>query len=193
MKTLSNPSRLLAFLTAGVLSAGVMLHPAPARADKAKTYKYGAIALGAVGAYLLSKGKTVAGAAVLGAGAYTYKKGEDTRKADKYDNYRYGYRGKNGNSYNNGSYNNGNYNNGSYNNGNRYGDSRYDNRYDNSYDQSRDNVPARNRLSDRDNNGNSSYRAYRSDEYRDDDRYENRNDARHNDRSHYNSNHPKMR
>lgn len=174
MKKLSNPSRLLALFTAGVLTAGVMLHPAPARADKAKNYKYGAIALGAVGAYLLSKGKTVAGVAVLGAGAYAYKKGEDTRKSENYGN-RYGY---NNGSYNNGSYNNGSYNNGSYDNNDRYPN---DTRYNSSYDTNdRYNVPPRNRLGDRDNNSNSSYRAHRSDD-RTNDRTDRRNDDRYND------------
>ena len=176
---ISNPSRLLALLTAGVLSAGVMLHPAPARADKAKTYKYGAIALGAVGAYMLSKGKTVEGAALLGAGAYAYKKGEDTRKAEPYGNYRdrYGYRSNNGN------------------------------RYGNSYNQGYYNVPPSNRLSDRDRNSDSSYRAYRYDDryasgYGNDDSYINDNgyDNSYNngynyDNSYnsYNDLHPKIR
>lgn len=164
MIKISNLSRVLALFTASVLSAGVMLHPAPARADKAKNYKYGAIALGAAGAYLLSKGKTVEGAAVLGAGAYTYKKGEDARKADNNDNYRdrYGYRDR---------YND--------NDGYRDNDNRYSDRYDNSYDnRDRYNVPARNRLGNRDNNSNSSYRAYRSDNRdrtNNRDRYDNRN------------------
>ena len=166
MKKTPNSSRVLALLTAGVLSAGVMLQPAPARADKAKNYKYGAIALGAVGAYLLSKGKTVEGAAVLGAGAYTYKKGEDARKADDY-NYgdyrdRYGYRNDNNDSYG----------------------TRYDDRYNYGNYDARDsynayNVPARNRLGDRDGNRNSSYRAYRNG---DRDRYDYRNDDRYRDR-----------
>ena len=169
-----NPSRLLALATAGVLSASVLLAPAPARADKAKNYKYGAIALGVLGGVLLSKGKTVEGAAVLGAGAYTYKKGEDARKADKYDNYRdrYGYR--NGDRY-------------SYNNGDRYGtNGSYDNDYRDRY-----NVPERNRLGNRDNNRNSDYRAYNSDDrYRDynPNRYENRYDN-----SYGNGRNPKIR
>ena len=89
---LHKSSRFLALLTVGALSATALLHPTPAHADKAKNYKYGAIALGVVGGYLLSKGKTVEGAAVLGAGAYTYKKGEDARKSAKDDRYgRYDY------------------------------------------------------------------------------------------------------
>ena len=141
-----HPSRLLAVLTAGVLSASVLLQPAPARADKAKTYKYGAIALGAVGGYLLSKGKTVEGAAVLGAGAYTYKKGEDARKADKNDDYRYGDRY-------------------GYNNGYSYGD-----RY-NVPDRNRLGNRDNNRNSDyrADNTNRDRYRndSYRNDNYRD--------------------------
>ena len=145
---ISSPSRLLALATAGVLSASVLLQPAPARADKAKNYKYGAIALGALGAYILSKGKTVEGAAVLGAGAYTYKKGEDARKAAKNDDYRYGDRYSYNDDYRD-----------------RYEDRNdYNDRY---------NVPNRNRLGNRDNNRNSDYRAdngnrdrYRNDNYR---------------------------
>ena len=172
MKKLSNPSRVLALFTAGVLTAGVMLQAAPAHADKSKTYKYGAIALGALGAYMLSKGKTVAGVAVLGAGAYAYKKGEDTRKSESYGDYRnrYGYRNGNNNS---NRYKN-NYN-GGYN---------YNSSYDTYYNgNNRYNVPPRNRLSDRDDNSDSGYRAYRSD----DRYYDNRNDDR------YNELHPKIR
>ncbi len=164
MMKISNPSRLLALATAGILSASVLLAPAPARADKAKTYKYGAVALGVLGGVLLSKGKTVAGAAVLGAGAYAYKKGEDTRKAEKYDN-RYGY---NNNGYNN-----------NYNNGDRYS---YNNSYNSGYDNSYD-APDRHRLGNRDNNRNSEYRATRSDDRydsrdRDNDRHDNRKNSK---------------
>lgn len=124
MKTPSAP-RLLALLTVGTLAATALLQPAPAQAaDKAKNYKYGAIALGVAGAYLLSKGKTAEAAAVLGVGAYTYKKGEDARKSEKdererYDG-RYGYNDPRNND--------------------RYPDARYpdprpnDNRYDSRYD-----------------------------------------------------------
>lgn len=179
MKNLPNASRFLALLTVGVLSAGVLLQSAPAHAaDKAKNYKYGAIALGAVGAYLLSKGKTVEGAAVLGAGAYTYKKGEDTRKADKYDDYRdrYSYRDRNNNRYPNPVPTRDRYDNyGNYGNYNDYND-----RY---------RVPARNRLSD----NNSSYR---NDNYRDRnndrDRYRD-NDRRGNKGDRYEREHPKLR
>lgn len=156
---ISNPSRLLALATAGILSASVLLAPAPARADKAKTYKYGAVALGVLGGVLLSKGKTVAGAAALGAGAYAYKKGEDTRKANKYDNYgkygnRYGYNNNNGRSgYNNG-YNNTGYNNGYSNNGNRYS---YNNSSDNGYD-----------AQDRHHPGNNNHKSKHRDHKRDD-------------------------
>lgn len=122
----------------------MLLHPAPARADKAKNYKYGAIALGAVGAYLLSKGKTVEGAAVLSAGAYTYKKGEDARKATKGDDYRdrYGYRN----------------------------DDRYNDHYgyhNSSADRDRYRVPSDHRLGNCNNNRNSDYRFNRTnDRYR---------------------------
>ena len=128
----------------------------PARADKDKNYKYGAFSLVAVGAYLLSKGKTVEGAAVVGAGAYAYKKGEFARKADKYG-YRYGdrYGTNTGGSYN-------------YNNGTRYGD-----RYN--Y-----NVPDRNRLGNR----NADLDARYGERYRDDYRRESsrRGDVARNDK-----------
>lgn len=177
MKNLPNSSRLLALLTAGVLSAGVMFHPAPARADKAKNYKYGAIALGAVGAYLLSKGKTVEGAAVLGAGAYTYKKGEDSRKSDGYNDYRDRYDNRNRDR-----------------NNNRYPNPTPNrNRSDNSNDYSdRYRVPSRNRLGD--NNNSSGYRPYRNDDHYGNDRYRDNNRERNNrDNDRYNQDHPKIR
>ena len=125
-------SRLLALLTVSALSATALLQPTPAHASKAKTYKYGAIGLGVLGGYLLSKGKTVEGAAVLGAGAYAYKKGEDTRKAEKYDRYGYNAGDRYGQRYDNGRYDNGRYDNGRYDNG-RYNNGRYDSRYDDRY------------------------------------------------------------
>lgn len=135
-------SRFIALPLAAVLTSGVFFSPVPVQAaPKSKTYKTGAVVLGALGAYLLSKGKTVEGAAVLGGGYLAYKKGEKERK-----NERYGYNGNapyyNGNAsypdpnYNNGSYNNGGNSNwdtgwdngnGSYNNGNTYPDNGYNN------------------------------------------------------------------
>ena len=173
MKNLPNSPRLLALLTASVLTVGVMLHSTPARADKAKNYKYGAVALGVVGAYLLSKGKTVEGAVVLGAGAYTYKKGEDTRKADNNDNYRdrYGYRYDDRDTDRYPAPNP---------NGDRYGDTNSNNYNDRYY------VTPRHRLSD----DNSSSRPYRNDDYRNRGRggdRDNRNSER------YNRENPKLR
>ncbi len=166
---MKNPSsRFLALLTVSALSATALLQPVPAHADKAKTYKYGAIALGVAGGYLLSKGKTVSGAAVLGAGAYAYKKGEDTRKAEKYD--RYGYNSGNRNrdrySYNNGSgYNNGS-NGSGYNKGDNGAGPRYNDRYPTNTNGNY-------------NNSNGTYRADRdrADRYRDD-RNRDRDDVR---------------
>jgi uncharacterized protein YcfJ len=80
-------SRAIALLTGTVLAAGTLLHPTPARADKAKTYKYGAIALGVAAAYLASKGKTVPAAAAAAGGYYAYKKGQNAKN----DSTRYGY------------------------------------------------------------------------------------------------------
>ena len=81
-------SRAIALLTATVLAGGTLLHSTPARADKAKTYKYGAIALGVAAAYLASKGKTVPAAVAAAGGYYAYKKGQ---KAQNNDSARYGY------------------------------------------------------------------------------------------------------
>ncbi|BCM90269.1 hypothetical protein IAD21_02120 [Abditibacteriota bacterium] len=135
-------SRIFALPLAAVLASGAFFHSAPAQAaPKSKTYKAGAIALGALGAYFLSKGKTLEGAAILGGGYLAYKKGEKERKNEKYgSNYgndRYG--SYDGRYDNNGGYNNGTYYNGnaSYNSGSdyRYNDSSYDNSdYSNSYD-----------------------------------------------------------
>lgn len=151
-------SRFLALLTVSALTATALLQPATAHADKAKTYKYGAIALGALGAYMLSKGKTVEGAAVLGAGAYVYKKGEDTRKAEKDDYDRYG------NRYD-------------YSNGDRYTrnpiypDARDDTRYRDRdrYNNYGSNDRQRTTVNGNTNNSNSTYRARRDR----DDRYRN--------------------
>ena len=82
----SRSTRAIALLTATVLAGGALLHPTPARADKAKTYKYGAIALGAVGAYMAAKGKTVPAAVAAAGGYYAYKKSQDAK-----NNQRYGY------------------------------------------------------------------------------------------------------
>ncbi|MBW3636979.1 MAG: hypothetical protein KY445_11055 [Armatimonadetes bacterium] len=82
-------TRTIAVLTATVLAGGALLHPTPARADadKAKTYKYGAIALGAVAAYMAAKGKTVPAAVAAAGGYYAYKKGQDAKNNDRYGYY----------------------------------------------------------------------------------------------------------
>lgn len=67
-------SRSLSLLTAGILATGACLQAAPAHADNSKTLKYGAIGLGALGAYMLSKGKKLEGAAALGGAYYAYTK-----------------------------------------------------------------------------------------------------------------------
>ena len=120
-------SRVLALPLAAVLASGAFFHAAPAQAaPKSKTYKAGAIALGALGAYMLSKGKTVEGAAILGGGYLAYRQGEKERKREQNAG-RFG-------GIDNGYYNNGNPNNGSYNNGNTGWDTGWDNgnpRYNN--------------------------------------------------------------
>lgn len=79
-------TRTIALLTGTVLAAATLLHPAPARADKAKTYKYGAIVLGGAAAYLAVKGKTVPAAVAAAGGYYVYKKSQNAK-----DDARYGY------------------------------------------------------------------------------------------------------
>lgn len=97
MKHLIQPSRLAAAATGLVLVAGTFAASSPAQArshTSGKTYKTGAIALGVVGAYFLSRGKTVEGAALLGGGVLAYKKGQGVQKDERYGRYnypRYGY------------------------------------------------------------------------------------------------------
>ena len=120
-------SRTIALPLAAILASGALFSVTPAEAKpRSKDYKTGAIALGALGAYLLSRGKTVAGAAVIGGGVLAYNKGEQLRKQDRYGSY-YDprYRGSNTRDRNR---NNGGYTNGSYSNWNQgAGDYRYDN------------------------------------------------------------------
>ena len=79
-------TRFIALSTAAILASATFFHSAPAHADKAKTYKYGAIGLGVLGAYMLSKGKTLPGAAAIAGGAYAYKKSQQA-KDDRYSRY----------------------------------------------------------------------------------------------------------
>ena len=84
-------SRLVALTTAAAITTMALLPAAPAQAADSKSYKYGAIGLGVLGAVLLSKGKTLEGAAALGGGYYAYKKSgsdrdeelRDQRRADR--------------------------------------------------------------------------------------------------------------
>jgi len=97
MKHLIQPSRLAAAATGLALLAGTFAASSPASArshTSSKTYKTGAIALGVLGAYFLSKGKTVEGAALVGGGVLAYKKGQSVQKDERYGRYnypRYGY------------------------------------------------------------------------------------------------------
>jgi hypothetical protein len=78
MKMCNRGVRVVAVLT-GVAVATSALVPMQAAhaADKEKTYKTGAVVLGALGAVLAVKGKTLP-AVIAGAGAYyAYKKGKD--------------------------------------------------------------------------------------------------------------------
>jgi hypothetical protein len=121
-------TRTVALLTGGVIAATTLFHPAPAQAaDKSKKLKYGAVGLGVLGAYLLSKGKTVPGAVAAAGGLYAYKKGRNEQRDERFSN-----RNRDGRDYgyNNGGYRGGGYSNGSYDNG-YYDDNGYG--YDNGY------------------------------------------------------------
>lgn len=106
MQLVGSP-RLTALATALALVAGV-LSSAPAQArTSSKTYKTGAVALGALGAYYLSKGKTVQGAAAVGGGYLAYKKGQKVANQERYgrtDYPRYGSNPNYGRNYGNGDY-----------------------------------------------------------------------------------------
>ncbi len=138
-------SRIIALPLAAVLASGALFTSAPAQAaPKGKIYKGGAIALGVLGAYLLSKGKTLEGAAAVGGGYLAYKKGQKESKQEKYgSNYgndRYGsYDTRHNNSHSNNGYNQPYYNgNASYNGGDyRYNDN--DNSYPDNSDYSNPN------------------------------------------------------
>lgn len=100
--------RLTALATGLVVAAGTF-STVPAQAHTSgKTYKAGAIALGVVGAYYLSKGKTVEGAAAIGGGYLAYKKGQKVANQERYGRTDYPRYGSNGN-YGQGAYNQGGY------------------------------------------------------------------------------------
>ncbi|RYG70014.1 hypothetical protein EON80_08720 [bacterium] len=83
-------TRAIALLTGGIIAATTFVQPVTAHAaDKSKNLKYGAIGLGVVGAYLLSKGKTLPAAAAVAGGAYAYKKGRDEQRDNRNDDWRY--------------------------------------------------------------------------------------------------------
>lgn len=103
-------TRLTALATGLVLVAGVSISSVPAQArTSSKTYKTGAIALGALGAYYLSKGKTVQGAAAIGGGYLAYKKGQKVANQERYGRTDYPRYGSNSNYGSNGNYNPGGY------------------------------------------------------------------------------------
>jgi hypothetical protein len=108
MKISNRKSRLVALFTGAAVLSTTLIHTAPAKAADSKSWKYGAVGLGVLGALALSKGKNIEGAAALGGAYYAYKKGEGDRKEELRDerrnSRRYDYR--------NGGRNNGYYNNG---------------------------------------------------------------------------------
>ncbi|HVF10082.1 MAG TPA: hypothetical protein VNA16_04725 [Abditibacteriaceae bacterium] len=83
-------TRGVAVLSGGIVAAAALLPglfvAAPAHAVDKKTYKTGAIVLGAASAYLLLKGKTLPGA-VAGAGAYYAYKKSKKASSDQYSQY----------------------------------------------------------------------------------------------------------
>jgi hypothetical protein len=132
MKLTPRFTRFTALTLAGVIAAGTLMSATPAHADKSKTLKYGAIGLGALGAYWLSKGKTLQGAAAVAGGLYAYKKGRDAQRKehqdDWYSNYpTYGDGGYSGNGGYYGGYDRNDYGRGygysNYSNGGYYGQS----------------------------------------------------------------------
>jgi hypothetical protein len=82
-------SRSIALLTGGVLAASALMPMTPAHADKSKTYKAGAAILGAAGALMILKGKTLPGV-LAGAGAYyAYKQGQKAKDKERYGQYQH--------------------------------------------------------------------------------------------------------
>lgn len=104
--------RAIALLT-GFALASTAFGVAPAHAmDKSKKLKYGGIAAGVVGAYMLSKGKIAPAAVLGGAGYYAYKKSGKVADEERYRNDRNRY-GRDRYGYNSGpSYGSGNSNSG---------------------------------------------------------------------------------
>lgn len=87
MKIQPKKTGAVALLTGAIMAASSLLPMTAAHADKSKTYKVGAIALGAASAYMILKGKTVPGI-VAGAGAlYAYKKSQDAKRDQNYARY----------------------------------------------------------------------------------------------------------
>lgn len=126
-------TRFVAFATAGILASSALLSATPAHADSSKSWKTGALGLGALGAYWLSQGKTLEGAAAVAGGYYAYKKGRDEQREEHNDDWRWDRRGRNDrNDYPRygGGYGGGYYN-GGYNGGYRDNDRRDNDRRDN--------------------------------------------------------------
>ena len=159
------------FMLGGVaaMMGATMMVPRTAQADKAQNLKYGAAALGILGAVLAVKGNTLP-AIIAGAGAYyAYEQGKDAQNDQRYDD-RY-----NDNRWNNdrNSRNNNPYDR----NNNRY--DRNDNRYGSSSDYGTWNSSNRN---DRDSTyGSNDNRYNRNDNsYYPNDNYDYRNDSNYN-------------
>jgi hypothetical protein len=103
MKISNFKSRSLALFTGAAILSTTLINAAPANANDSKSWKYGAVGLGVLGALALSKDKNLEGAAALGGAYYAYKKGESDRKEEIRDerrDRRYNYR------YNDSRYNN---------------------------------------------------------------------------------------
>ena len=85
MKITSYKHRLTALALGATLLSSALFTSAPAHAADSKSWKYGAIGLGVLGAYALSKGKNVEGAAALGGAYYAYKKSQSDKKEEQRD------------------------------------------------------------------------------------------------------------
>lgn len=134
MKNLTSHKVRSMFMLGGVaaMMGATMMVPQAARADEAKNYKYGAAALGILGAIFAVKGKAIP-AVMAGAGAYyAYKKGADIQQDERYGNY--DSNGYCGNNYDGNSYDDNNYDGNSYDDNNSYDNSGSNGYYGNSYD-----------------------------------------------------------
>lgn len=99
-------TRSIALLAGGALATSMLLTPAPARADKSKSLKIGALVLGAAAVISAANGKDLPAAAAAAGAYYAYKKSKDAKNDEYSDN---GYPGDIYADNGNGRYGNGGY------------------------------------------------------------------------------------